>query len=48
MVKEKIIKTLAQNLEHVAYKAGTMKCMGYFYDPKKPKILIKKMDKVKS
>lgn len=41
MEKEKLIKTLAQNVERVAYKAGTIKCMGYFYDPKKPDALKK-------
>lgn len=39
MVKEKFFKTLAQNVERVAYKAGNMKCMGYFYEPIKPDTL---------
>ncbi len=42
MVKEIFFKKIAQNVECIAYKASTMKCMGYFYEPKKPKILIKK------
>ena len=44
MVKEKIIKKLAQNVERVAYKAGAMKCMGYFYEPEKPEALKKNVN----
>ena len=46
MAKKNFFKNLARNVEHVAYMANSMKCMGYFYEPQKPEIL-KNGDKVK-